>query len=115
MNDTGTAKLEPWLRRYGRFELLRPRFWICVVCVYVAVFLIVAALMFVLSWLAPHLPWIPQPYINPDPPPLVTAFYCANFMLGFIAFLVVILFVFGPRRQVPALWPKKKHDKKPPA
>ena len=115
MSDTDKAKLEPWLRRYGRAELLRPWFWICVVCIYVAVFVIVAALMFILGWIVPHLPWIPKPYVSPDPPPLTMAFYCANFMLGFIAFLVVILFIFGPCRQVPVLWPKQKHDNKPSA
>jgi hypothetical protein len=114
MSDADKSKLEPWHRRYGRFELLRPWFWIAVVCVYVVTFLLVTALMFVLGWIVPHLPWISKPYVNPDPPPLVTAFYCANFVLGFIMVVVPILFIFGPRRQVPALRPKR-HENKPKA
>src|ERR1035437_2033271 len=115
MSDTDKTKSEPWLRRYGRDQLLRPWFWIGVVCVYAVSFLLLAVLMFVLGWIVPHLPWIPKPYVSPDPPPLVTDFYCSNFVLGFIAVVVVILFIFVPQRQVPVLWPKKKHDDKPKA
>lgn len=115
MSDIGKRKSDPWLRRYGRGQLLRLGFWIAVACVYAISFLLVAVLMFVLGWIVPHLPWIPKPYVNPDPPPLVTAFYCANFVLGFIAVVVPILFIFGPQRRVPSLWAKKKHDDKPKA
>jgi hypothetical protein len=114
MSDADKTKMEPWHRRYGRGELLRPKFWIVVACFYAVTFLLVAALMFVLDWIVPHLPWIPKPYVSPDAPPLVTAFYCANSVLAFIIVSVPILFIFGPRRQVPVLWPKK-HENKPKA
>jgi hypothetical protein len=103
MSDTDKTKLEPWLRRYGRAELLRPWFWIVVACFYAVTFLLVAVLTFILGWIAPNLPWLPEPYVSPDPPPLVTAFYCANFVLGFFIMWVPILFIFGPRRQVPVI------------
>ena len=107
MNDTAKAHLEPWHRRFGRAELLRPWFWIFVACLYAAVFLVVATLMFILDWIVPHLPWISKPYISPDPPPLVTAFYCANLVGGFLVVAASILYILGPRRQIPSLRPKK--------
>ena len=107
MDATDKSNREPWLRRYGRDQLLRPRLWIFIVCLYGATFLLVAILMFVLGWVVPHLPWISKPYVSPDPPPLVTAFYCANFVLGFILVLLPILFIVGPNRQILVRWPKK--------
>lgn len=107
MNATNEANRQPWHRRYGREQLFRPWFWVFVAGLYAATFLIAAILMFVLSWIVPHLPWISKPYVSPDPPPFVTAFRCANFVLGFIGILFPILFIFGPRRQIPVLWPKK--------
>jgi uncharacterized BrkB/YihY/UPF0761 family membrane protein len=107
MNDTEKAQLEPWHRRFGRAELLRPWFLIVIVCFYTVTFLVVAALMYVLNWIVPHLPWISKPYVSPDPPPLVTAFYCANFVGGFWVVAVPILYIVGPRRRIPGLSSKK--------
>ena len=107
MDTARKSNHEPWLRRYGRDELLSPKLWAVVGCLYAATFLLVAALMFLLAWVVPHLPWISKPYISPDPPPLDTALRCANFVLGFIAILLPILFVVGPKRQILISRPRK--------
>jgi len=105
MNPTEKSASEPWHRRYGRDQLFRPQLWLFIAVLYGVSFLLVALLMFVLEWLVPHLPWISKPYVSPDPPPLITAFRCANFVLGFVAVMLPVLFVVGPKRKLP--WPQK--------
>ena len=107
MSDTDKTNLEPWRFRFGRSKFLRPQLFVIIVSVYAAIFLIVAALMYVLDWIVPHLPWIPKPYVSPDPPPLVTAFYCASLVGGFMVIAVPVIYILGPRRQIRPLWPKK--------
>ena len=107
MSENENIKAEPWHIRFGRAKLLRPRLLLFMACVYAFIYLIVAALVFVLDWIVPPLPWIPKPYVSPVPPPLVAAFYCANFILGFMVIAVLVAYVGGPQRQIRPLWPKK--------
>ena len=83
-------------------------------CLYALSYLSVAALMLVLDWVVPHLPWIAKPYVSPDPPPLPTAFRCANFVLASVLVLLPILFVIGPKRQIRCRWPKKHENTRKP-
>lgn len=107
MNDPEKAHLEPWHRRFGRAKFLGPYLLVVIASVYAFVYLAVAGLMFVLNLIVPHLPWISKPYVSPDAPPLVTAFYCANFVLGYMVIAVPIIYIVGPQRQIRPLWPKK--------
>ncbi len=92
VEPNGVAQLEAktardaW-RTQARADLRRPRTWLIFAGLYVATYVLVAGLMFILNLVVPHLPWISKPYVNPDPPPLITAFYCAN--------LVPVLLVLG--------------------
>ena len=103
MSTTDPTKPEPWHLRFGRAKFLSPWLLVIIVGVYAAVFLAVTVLMYVLGWIVPHLPWIPKPYVSPDPPPLVTAFYCANMVGAFMVIAVPVVYILGPRRQVGSL------------
>ncbi len=108
MTNEENKKVERWHLRLGRAKFLRPGILIFMGCVYAFVYLAVAGMMFVLDWIVPHLPWIEKPYVSPDPPPLVTASYCANFILGMMIIGALVIYFAGPERQIKPLWPKKK-------
>jgi hypothetical protein len=90
MDEESKSRRAAWRAR-ARADLRRPRTWIILASLYVATFLLVAS---VPNLIVPHLPWISKPYVNPDPPPLVTAFYSANLVLAgtFIAGLLAYCF-----------------------
>src|SRR4051794_23726945 len=100
MSAADKPNREPWHLRFGRAKFLHPRLLVVFGIVYGTIFLIVAALMYILNWLGPHLPWLSKPYISPDPPPLVTAFYSANLIGGFTAFMALVVYLGGPRRNI---------------
>ena len=81
-------------RAQARANLRRPRTWIILVSLYAVTFLAVAALMFLLDLIVPYIPWIPKPYESLDPPPLVTAFYCANFVPAMMFVCGILLYCF---------------------
>ena len=82
----------------------RPRIWIFFACLYVVTFVLVATIMFILDLVVPLLPWIPKPYDDPDPPPLVTAFYCANLIPAMLLVVVPLLYISGgTQRRIPFL------------
>lgn len=108
MSDADKSNLQPWRLRFGRDKFLHPRLLFIIGLVYAAIFLMVTALMYILNWIVPHLPWISKPYVSPDPPPLVTAFYCANLMGGSALIIALVVYLGGPRRQILPLRPRKK-------
>lgn len=94
MEAEAKARRKAW-RAQARLDLGRPRVWIFFVSLYVVTFVLVALLMFVLDLIVPHLPWISKPYVSPDPPPLVTAFYCANLIPILLAVVLPLLYIWG--------------------
>lgn len=60
---------------------------------YVATYVLVAVVTSALEVVVPHLPWIPKPYVNPDPPPLVLAFRCANGVAAMLPLLWIALYI----------------------
>ena len=98
MDEETKARRAAW-RAQARADLRRPRTWIIFAGLYVGTYLLVAFTIFILDWTVPFLPWIPKPYINYDPPPLVTAFYCANLVIGMSLLLMIVLYFFyDPKR-----------------
>jgi uncharacterized BrkB/YihY/UPF0761 family membrane protein len=110
MDEKPIVELAAW-RAKARADLRRPWFWVFLACLYAIVFLAVALLKFVLGLIVPHLPWISKPYVDPDPPSLITAFYCANLVLGFILLIIPVLYILGPKRRIPFLSGRKNADK----
>jgi len=106
MSESDKTKAEPWRLRFGRAKFLRPRLLLYVAGAYAVIFLLVAVVTYVLGWVAPRLPWLSKPYISPDPPPLLTAFYCANLVLGFMIVSVVVVYIVGPDRRIRRSRPK---------
>jgi hypothetical protein len=82
-------------RAKAREELRRPRFWLLIAFLYVATFVISAALMSALDWIVPQLPWTPKPYESPDRPPVATAFYCANMIPISLLVTIPLLYFMG--------------------
>jgi len=113
MNDAQNTNSQPWHLRFARDKFLRPWMLYFLGFVYATVFLIVAGLMYLLNWIFPHLPWIPKSYVSPDPPPLVTAFYCANLMGGFTMMIVLMVYLGGPSRKIlPSSFARRKRLKR---
>jgi len=77
VNEDQIARRIAW-KAEQRAELRRPKTWIVFGALYVVAYLLVFATTTVLNWIAPHLPWLSKPYVDHDPPPTITAFYCAN-------------------------------------
>jgi hypothetical protein len=110
--DEGTqARLATWRVR-ARADLRRPGTWLLFVGLYAGTFLLVATTMYLLNLVVPLLPWIDKPYVSPDPPPLITAFYCAN--LGLVALVIggLALYILGPGRWSPFLARKRNGEEK---
>ncbi|MGA2140579.1 MAG: hypothetical protein ABSH14_17115 [Verrucomicrobiia bacterium] len=98
MDEESKVRRAAW-RAQARADLRRPRTWLILASLYVATFLLVAGVMFVLDLIVPHLPWISKPYVSPDPPPLVTAFYCANLVPALVIVVGLLLYCFyDPKR-----------------
>jgi hypothetical protein len=83
------------VRAQTRTQLRQPAFWVFSGCLYGVTFASVFVIMVVSGFVVPLLPWIPKPYVSPDPPPLITALYCANFLLGTWAVSVPFSYLFG--------------------
>jgi hypothetical protein len=102
MKNTDKTPSESWRHRFGRTKFFGMWLVFCV-SLYALIFLVLAPLMFIGDWIAPHLPWISKPYVDPNPPPLVTAFYCANVIVGFLILCGLIVYIAGPDRKIPSL------------
>ena len=111
MNEDPKERRKAW-RAQARLDLRRPWFWCFMGCLYVATFLGVAALMFILDLVVPHLPWISKPYVDPDPPPLITAFYCANLIPAMLVIAIPVLYIIGEPRRIPFLSSNKNANSK---
>src|SRR5689334_1312773 len=98
MSSEAKERRKAW-RAQARADLCRPGFWFLLACLYVFTFLLVTVMMFVFNFLGPYIPWLPQPYVSPDPPPLVAAFYCANFILAFLMICIPPLYLWGGPRK----------------
>jgi hypothetical protein len=94
MDSEAKSRRKAW-RTQARADLRRPWFWVFIACLYVVTFLIVALLMLALDLIVPHLPWISKPYISSNPPPLATAFYCANLIPISLVVLLPLLYILG--------------------
>src|SRR5262249_29211803 len=94
MDSEARARRTAWRAR-ARADLRRPFFWIVILSLYAVTFLFVALLMFLLDLVVPHLPWISKPYVSPDAPPLVTAFYCANMIPAMLLVVGPLLYISG--------------------
>lgn len=111
MNQEEKTRLAAW-RAQARADVRRLRFWMMLAGFYAITFLSVAALDFILSFIIPLLPWISKPYVSPDPPALVLAFHCANFVVGFIVFMLPLIYFWGPSRKAPFLSKQDRRSKK---
>ena len=74
---------------------------------YIVFFLLVAGLMFFSNLIGPYVPWFSKPYVSHDPPPLVTAFYCANLLPAMLVVAGPILYIFPPPWHIPFLSSRK--------
>lgn len=110
MNAAEAKERRKAWRAQARADLRRPLLWIFMACLYVATFLLVSLLAVILNLIVPHLPWIPKPYVNTDPPPLVLGFYCANCLPAMLVIFIPLAYIIGPRR-IPFL--SKKNDNHP--
>src|ERR1035438_1761614 len=91
MDNEAKARRAAW-RAQARADLRRPRIWVIFVSLYAATYVLVALVTSSLELVVPHLPWIPKPYVNLDPPPLVLAFLCANGVAGMSPLLWIALY-----------------------
>lgn len=112
MNGEKKAVRRAW-RAQARKDLSCPRIWIFFACFYVVTFAVVALVMLILHLIVPHLPWITKPYVSHDPPPLVTAFYCANLIPAMLVVAMPLLYVWGgPSRRIGVFSSKKNENDK---
>jgi uncharacterized BrkB/YihY/UPF0761 family membrane protein len=110
--DAETKAYRKAWRAQARADLCRPSVWIFFGCLYVATFLLVSLLTFVLGLVVPHLPWISKPYVSTDPPPLILGFYCANLIPAMLVVAIPVLYIFVPPWRVPFLSSKEKANDK---
>jgi hypothetical protein len=101
MDEKSESTQLPWHKRYGRDKYLHPRTLLFPVVMYIATYIIVAITCSILERTVPYLPWIEKPYVSKDPPPLVTAFFCANLTGGFFLFSMPLVYLLGPDRETP--------------
>jgi hypothetical protein len=91
MDNETKARRAAW-RAQARADLRRPSTWVIFAVLYAATYVLVAVVTSTLEVVVPHLPWIPKPYVNPDPPPLVLAFRCANLIAVMLPLLWITLY-----------------------
>src|SRR5215469_13306422 len=103
MSAPDKIKNQPWHLRLGRANFLRAML-LLTFGGYIFVFLFLALFMYIGNWIIPHLHWIPKLYVKDDPP-LVAAFYSANFVGACGIILTLFGYIVGPDRQVQPLWP----------
>jgi hypothetical protein len=111
MEDDAKSRRKAW-RVQARKDLRRPRTWIAFASLYVATFLLVTVVAFILK-IVPDLPWISKPYVDPDPPPLVLGFYCANLIPAMLLVAIPALYAMGGQREIPFLSSKKNRRGRP--
>ena len=110
MSDTDKALFEPWHRRFGRAEFLRPRLLISLARVYIVVYLVGVAFLYAFSLIAPHLSLRYDPSDLPPSEVLEVAFWWANFVVGFMVIEVPIIYILGPRRRISFFKPKRDEN-----
>ena len=99
MNEEQTARRIVW-RAGQRAELRRLKTWIAFGGLYITVYLLVFVTTTVLNSIVPHLPWLSKPYVDHDPPPFITAFYCANFVAAALPIgWIVDYYIYDPNKK----------------
>lgn len=93
MDERRRHQRAAWRAR-ARKDLCRPRFWVIFSAIHVAAFVLVATIVSFLDWIGP-LPWLSEPYVNPDPAPLLTAFCCVIGMFVTTLVLGVLVYLLG--------------------
>ncbi len=86
------------IRKVFRQDLHKVVLFLFVICLFT--FLAVWGINVVLKPIIPKLPWISDNWVDPDPPPLVTAFICAGFAAVLIAILMVFQYVIAPSESI---------------
>lgn len=99
MADDSMTTAKAALKQYKatqRAQLRRPRNLAILAVFYAATYALVWLIEKSLLPILPHLPWIAKDWVNPDPPPHIVAFYCANLVAGFLFGAGVLLYIFCP-------------------